>query len=276
MCTSEVAFRAAQACLKKAGVSAKSLDMIVVATMTPDHPTPATACNLQLKLGATCPAFDLNAACSGFMYALAVGMQFVAAESSRKVLVIGVDLMSRTVNPKDHKTFALFGDGAGAVLLGEGTPEQGLLSYFLGAQADGGQFLCQPAGGTCEPLTPERLEQGRQFVEMDGRAVFKWAVRIIEMASRRVLQDAGLTTDDIDSVVLHQANVRIIDAAVNSLKISRDRVFVNVDRYGNTSAGSIPLALDEAVQAGKIRPGDKVLLVGFGAGLTWGACVAQW
>jgi len=276
VCTSEVAYPAAVACLEQAGVSAKELDLIIVATMTPDCPTPSTSCNLQLKLGATCPAMDLNAACSGFMYALAVGAQFVAANPSLKVLVLGVDLMSRTVNPKDHKTFALFGDGAGAVLLGHGSGEQGLLSYFLGAQADGGRFLAQPGGGTCEPITPENYAEGRQYVVMDGRAVFKWAVRMVDLACRRVLEAAELTIDDIDSVIMHQANIRIIEAAANSLKIPREKLFVNVDRYGNTSAGSVPLALDEAVRDNKIRRGDKLLMVGFGAGFTWGACVLQW
>lgn len=276
MCTSEVALPAARACLERAGVEAQDLDLIIVATMTPDFPTPATACNLQLRLGATCPAFDLNAACSGFMYALTVGMQFVAADPTRKVLVVGVDLMSRTVNPQDHKTFALFGDGAGAVLLGKGSPDQGLLSYFLGAQADGGAFLCQPGGGTCEPMTPERYAAGRQYVVMDGRAVFKWAVRMVDLASRKALEYAGLTTDDLDAVIMHQANIRIIDAATTSLRIPKERVFVNVDRFGNTSAGSVPLALDEAVRAGTVVPGNKVLLVGFGAGFTWGASVLQW
>ncbi len=276
MCTSDVAYPAAKACLESAGVEPRDLDLILVATMTPDCPTPSTSCNLQLKLGATCPAMDINAACSGFMYALVVGAQFVAANPSMKVLVIGVDLMSRTVNPKDKKTFALFGDGAGAVLLGQGSSSQGLLSCFLGAQADGGRFLAQPGGGTCEPITPENFDSGRQYVVMDGRAVFKWAVRMVDLASRRVLEKAGLSIADIDQVIMHQANIRIIDAAANSLQIPREKLFVNVDRYGNTSAGSVPLALDEAVRQGRVRRGDKVLMVGFGAGFTWGACVLQW
>ncbi len=276
VCTSEVAYPAAIQCLERANISAAELDMIIVATMTPDCPTPSTSCNLQLKLGATCPALDLNAACSGFMYALAVGAQFIAANPSLKVLVVGVDLMSHTFNPTDHKTSSLFGDGAGAVLLGKGTPDQGLLSYFLGAQADGGRFLAQPGGGTCEPITPENFASGRQYVVMDGRAVFKWAVRMVDLACRRVLEAAKMTIDDIDSVVMHQANIRIIDAAASSLKVPREKLFINVDRYGNTSAGSVPLALDEAVRAGKIHSGDKLLMVGFGAGFTWGSCILQW
>ena len=276
MATSEMALPAAEACLARAGVAPESLDMILVATMTPDCPTPATACNLQVMLGARCPAFDLNAACSGFLYALATGAHFVAARPEAKVLVVGADMMSRTVNPKDPKTFALFGDGAGAVLLGGGSSQQGLLGFLLGAQGDAGQVLCQPGGGTLEPITPDRFAEGRQFVVMDGRTVFKWAVRTIELAARRVLDQAQLTLDDIDTVVFHQANLRIVDAAAQSLGIPKDRLFNNIARYGNTSAGSVPLALAEAVEAGRIARGQRVLLVGFGAGLSWGAAVLGW
>ena len=276
MSTSEMAFPAAEACLQRAGVSASEIDMLIVATMTPDCPTPATACNLQLMLGATCPAFDLNAACSGFLYALATGAQFVLSGDDPKILVVGVDMMSRTVNPRDQKTFALFGDGAGAVLLGRGSSDQGLYSYVLGAQGDGGRFLCQPGGGTIEPITPERFAAGRQYVEMDGRAVFKWAVRTVELAAKKAIETAGITVDQLDAVILHQANIRIIDAAATAIGIPKDRLFNNVEQYGNTSAGSVPLALDEAIQAGRIKAGDTVLFVGFGAGLSWGAAVVGW
>ena len=276
MSTSEMDYPAVRACLEAGGVGPDELDMLIVATMTPDCPTPATACNLQLMLGATCPAFDVNAACSGFLYALALGAQFVLSGNDPKIVVVGVDMMSRTVNPQDHKTFALFGDGAGAVLLGRGADSQGLFSYLLGAQADGGRFLCQPGGGTIEPITPERFREGRQFVEMDGRAVFRWAVRTVELAARQAMESAGTTADEIDLVIMHQANIRIIDAAATALGFPKERLFNNVAQYGNTSAGSVPLALDEAVRAGRISRGDRVLLVGFGAGLSWGAAVLGW
>jgi 3-oxoacyl-[acyl-carrier-protein] synthase-3 len=180
------------------------------------------------------------------------------------------------VDPADKKTFPLFGDGAGAVLLGKSETDQGLLSFALGAEGDGGELLGMPAGGTREPLSPENWSSGRQYVKMDGRAVFKWAVRLIADASQQVLQRAGMTIHDADLVVFHQANIRIIDSAVQSLGVDPDKVLVNLDRYGNTSAGSIPLVLDEANQQGRIRRGDRILLAGFGAGLSWGAGVLRW
>jgi 3-oxoacyl-[acyl-carrier-protein] synthase-3 len=274
--TSDLAYRAARQCLDEAQVSPEELDLIIVATMTPDTPTPSTACHLQRRLGATAAAFDMNAACSGFMYALVTGAQFLKTGVMQKVLVVGADLMSRTVDPEDRKTFPLFGDGAGAVLLGASDGEHGLLSFALGADGTGGDLLCIPGGGSREPLTKEALEARRQFMIMDGRQVFKWAVRTCGEVMRQTVEDASLTPDDIDLVVLHQANIRIIDAAVDNLGVPRDRIFINLDRYGNTSAGSIPLALDEAHRAGRIREGDNILLCGFGAGLAWAAGVLRW
>ncbi len=274
--TSDVAYEAAVRCLAAADTSPAEVDLILVATMTPDSPMPTTACLLQQRLGCVAPALEMNAACSGFMYALVTGMQFIKTGCSRCALVVGVDLMSRTVNPADRRTYPLFGDGGGAVLLGPGSPDQGLLAYTLGAEGDADGWLCQPAGGTREPITAETLAAGRQFIHMEGRSVFKWAVRVLVDSSYDVLQHARLAPEQMDLIIFHQANARIIDSAVNNLQLDRRRVIINLDRYGNTSAGSMPLALDEAAQQGRIRGGDRVLLSGFGGGLSWGTAIMQW
>lgn len=288
--TSDMCYEAAVKCLDQAGVTADQVDLIIVATITPDHPTPSTACHLQRRLGAFAPAMDVNAACAGFMYGLVTGAQFIAAGNHRCVLVVGADLMSRTINPNDKKTYPLFGDAAGAVLL---TPDSmssdpldadsaradsmgaGILSYQIGSEGCGGEMLCIPAGGTQQPLTPEAYDQGLQYLTMDGRNVFKWAVRLVDESAKQVLDDAGVDANELDLVVLHQANQRIIDSAVSDLNVSRDKVFVNLDRYGNTSGASIPLALDEAVQQGRVERDDLVLLCGFGAGLAWGTALLR-
>ena len=274
--TSDLAFNAAMQCLEDAQVSIDDVDLMLVGTVTPDRPMPSTACILQQKLGSNAPAFDLNAACSGFIYALATGSQFVKTGHSERVLVIGADLMSRIVNPADKKTYPLFGDGAGAVLLGAGSDEQGLLSYMMGADGEGAGLLCVPAGGTEEPLNASAIEANRQFMHMDGRPVFKWAIRTVSDALRETLQHAGKSIADVDVLVLHQANIRIIDAVIDELGFNPARAVVNVDQYGNTSAGSIPLALAEAHQQGRIHRGDLVLMCGFGAGLTWGTTLLRW
>ncbi|MCU0871538.1 MAG: ketoacyl-ACP synthase III [Pirellulaceae bacterium] len=274
--TSDVAYEAAVRCLDAAGVSPAEVDLILVATMTPDSPMPTTACLIQQRLGCVAPALEMNAACSGFMYAMVTGMQFVKTGCSRRVLVIGVDLMSRAVNPADKRTYPLFGDGAGAVLLGPGQAEQGFVAYTLGAEGDADGWLCQPAGGTREPITPEVLAAGRQYIHMEGRSVFKWAVRVLVDSSCDVLEHARLNPRDMDLVIFHQANARIIDAAVDGLQFDRQRVIMNLDRYGNTSAGSMPLALDEACQLNRVRRGDRLLLSGFGGGLSWGTAIMQW
>jgi 3-oxoacyl-[acyl-carrier-protein] synthase III len=274
--TSDLAHEAARACLRSAGLQPRDLDLIVLATMTPDMPAPSTACLLQQHLECSAPAMDVNAACAGFMYALVTGMQFVKTGCCRHVLVVGADVMTRAVDPQDRKTFPLFGDGAGAVLLGAGSGRQGLLAYNLGADGRSSHVLCTPAGGSREPITRETLESRRQFLRMDGRAVFKWAVRTVHETLRDVMAHANLTPRDADLVVLHQANIRIIDAAVSDLGVERERVFVNLDRYGNTSAASMPLVLDEARQSGQIEAGSRILMAGFGAGLAWGAGLFAW
>ncbi|HRE99739.1 MAG TPA: beta-ketoacyl-ACP synthase III [Pirellulaceae bacterium] len=281
--TSDLAYQAMVRCLDAAGVAASEVDLIFVATMTPDHATPSTACILQARLGAIhAAAMDLNAACSGFTYALITAANFVRAGAYRRVLVVGADVMSRVINPKDVKTYPLFGDGAGAVLIGpadsgsepaESTDEVGILAYQLGADGSGGDLLKVPACGSREPVTQAALEQERQYLQMDGRPVFKWAVRLVAESIVSLTEEAGLTLRDIALVILHQANIRIIDAAVSDLSLPAEKVFVNLDRFGNTSAASIPIALDEAVRQGRVKRGDRVLMCGFGAGLTWASCI---
>lgn len=271
--TSDLCVEAARRCIDSAHVDTRDIDMLAIATFTPDTSFPATACLVQDRLRLDCGAFDVQAACSGFIYALVTGMAFVGSGQSQLCLVIGGDCNSRIINPKDSKTFPLFGDGAGAALLAPGAPDQGLLSYRLGADGSGGSLLQRPACGSRIVPTVEVIEQGLHYLEMDGRAVFKWAVNIITDSTEEVLAHAGLSAADLDMVISHQANIRIINAATDVLGFPRDRVFNNLDRYGNTSAGSIPIGMDEARMAGHMNRGDKVLLTGFGAGLTWGTAV---
>jgi 3-oxoacyl-[acyl-carrier-protein] synthase-3 len=276
MATSDLGAEAARRCLADAHVSVDDVDLLLVATTTPDTPIPSTACHLQRRLGSTAPAMDLNAACSGFVFALVTAAHYVKNGFSRRALVVGADLMSRIVDPEDKKTFPLFGDGAGAVLLGVGDEQQGFLSYTLGSAGEGADMLCTPAGGTREPITVSAVSAKRHFLRMQGRPVFKWAVRVVADSIVDVLREASLCPADLDLLVLHQANVRIIDAVIEDLAVDRNRVFFNVDRYGNTTAASIPLVLDEARAAGRISRGDLVLMCGFGAGLTWGTALFRW
>ncbi|MEX0714332.1 MAG: beta-ketoacyl-ACP synthase III [Pirellulales bacterium] len=274
--TSDLAVRAAQRCLDRAGVSPDEIDLVLVGTFTPDMSFPATACLVQDRLGIRAPAVDMQAACAGFVYAMITGAQFVATGCSRRALVIGADCNSRVLNPKDQRTYPLFGDGAGAVLLAPGSLEQGLISYALGSDGSGAGLLSRPMGGSRMPIECERLEQGLQYMQMDGRAVFKWAVRLLDQSITDVLEAAQMKAGDIDLVVLHQANIRIIYAATDVLGIERRKVMLNLDRYGNTSGGSIPLALDEAFDQGRIKRGDRILISGFGAGLAWGTAILRW
>lgn len=274
--TSDLAHEAARQCLAQANVNARDIDLILVATATPDTLMPSTACHVQRMLKSPAAALDLNAACAGFMYALVTGMQFVKSGCSHHALVIGADIMSRTVNPADKKTYPLFGDGAGAALLVPGADDQGILSYTLGADGAGSDFLCQRAGGSREPITPEALAQGRQFLHMDGKPVFRWAVRVIADSTRDVLGAAGMTLQDIDWFVFHQANRRIVDAAAEELGLDAAKVLINLDRYGNTSAASIPLVVDELHRSQRLQRGQTLLMCGFGAGLAWGTAVVRW
>jgi len=274
--TSDLCVEAARQCMQRAGVTAKDVDSLIVATVTADMSFPSTACIVQDKLGLSCPAMDISAACAGFVYALVTASAHVASGLSDLVLVVGGETLSRYVNPNDMKTYPLFGDGAGAVLVGRGSPEQGLIRCTLGSDGSGGMFLHRKAGGSRVVLSPEVLLAGEQYLRMDGRAVFSWAVGTLCDTVKQVLDSAGLAPGDVDLYVPHQANVRIINAALDVLGIPRGLVVTNIERYGNTSAASVPMALNEAVQDDRVRPGDRIVMSGFGAGLTWGTALWKW
>lgn len=279
--TSDLAYNAAKACLDRACVDPEEIDLIIVATVSPDHVTPSTSCILQARLGSQAPAMDLNAACSGFIYGLVTGSQFVKTGCCRNALIVGADAMSTLVDPEDKKTFPLFGDGAGAVLIAsdpEHDPDMpsGILAHRIAAIGLMSDKLVVPGGGSREPISQDVLDNRRQYLKMDGRCVFKWAVRLLPDIVDEMLTKSGLLLKDIDQIIFHQANRRILDAAVDILGADPAKVFVNLDKYGNTSAASIPMSLHEAVAQGRIKVGDNVLMAGFGSGLTWGACVFRW
>jgi 3-oxoacyl-[acyl-carrier-protein] synthase III len=276
--TSDLAAAAGRAALAKAGVDAAGIDLVLLGTFTPDMCIPSTACLVQEALGLDAPAMDVTAACAGFAYALVTAAQFVAAGTSRLPLVIGADTNSRVVDPEDIKTWPLFGDGAGAVVLEPTGPvpagrEQGLLAFALGSDGRGAGLLACPMSGSRRPVSAAGLSRREQFMQMDGRAVFKWAIRLAEENIAAVVARAGLPLEAIDLFVLHQANARIVEGVRTALDLPAEKVFMNLDRYGNTSSGSIPLALDEAWRTGRIGPESTVVVCGFGGGLAWGtAC----
>jgi 3-oxoacyl-[acyl-carrier-protein] synthase-3 len=275
--TATMSIAAAKEALEVAGIAPDELGLIIVATATPDYSFPATACLVQDALGAeNAGAFDLSAGCSGFIYALAMGAQAIASGAQDCVLVIGAETLSRIVNWHDRETCVLFGDGAGAVVLRASDEPGGVLSTLLRADGSGGELLILPAGGSRQPPTLDTVAMGLHYVRMNGREVFRFATRVMDKAARQVIADAGLTMDDIALFIPHQANLRIIQAAARALEAPMEKFFVNLDRYGNTSAASIPVALCEAVDAGRILPGDHVAMVGFGAGLTWAGAVVRW
>ena len=274
--TSDLCVPAARQALMAAGLRAADVDLLVVGTFTPDHACPSTANLVQHRLGLDAPAFDVQAACSGFMYALVTAAQFVATGNAAHALVIGADVNSRIVNPAEMKVAPLFGDGAGAVVLSAGGPDQGLVRYQLGSDGGGGGLLEVPHGGTRRPMTADSLEEGKHYLAMDGRTVFKWAVEAIEHSIDLVLRTEDVRPGDVAGYFLHQANTRILDHAAGCLDLPPNKVWNNLDRYGNTSAASIPLCLDEAVRTGQVEPGDTLLLCGFGAGLTWGTGLLKW
>ncbi len=276
MATSDMGYEAARRCLDNAGVAPNEVDLLLVATATPDVGAVSTACLVQNRLGLIAPAADMMNACAGFVYALVTGMQYVATGCARRALVVGADTMSRVLNPMDQRTYPLFGDGAGAVLLGPGQPHQGLEAYTLGSDGSGAEMLIRRMGGSRFPPSVALMEHNEHYLDMDGKAVFKWAVKLFNDTVPPLLMAAGVTTEEIDLWVLHQANLRIISAVAKDLAIDSDKFVVNLDRYGNTTAGSIPLALDEAVSQGRVARGDRLLLSGFGAGLAWGTAVLRW
>lgn len=275
--TSDLALGAAQEALRRAGVSARDLDLIVVGTATPDMLFPATACLVQERLGATrAGAFDASAACSSWAYAVAVGHAAIAAGRADAVLVVGAETLSRIIDWTDRATCVLFGDGAAAVVLRPCAPDEGFLSFHLGADGSGGSLICLPAGGSRVPASAQSVAAGGHFLKMNGREVYKFAVRVIPRALETVVAQAGYTINDVDCFVPHQANLRIIEAAAKRLGQPLDRFFINVDRYGNTSSASVPVALYEATEQGRIRAGDLIAFVAFGGGLTWGAAAMRW
>ena len=274
---SELAYRAAVNALADAKVSAEELDMVIVATLTSDRIIPSTASILQDRLGAkNAAAFDLSAACSGFNYASVIACQFIENGVYKKVLVIGAETLSKYLDWTDRNTCILFGDGAGAAVYGQVEDGLGLLSFDLGSDGSGGDVLDIPAGGSLHPITHAAIDERLNFIHMDGKAVYRFAVKVMGKTVLSALGKIGMNESEIDWLVPHQANIRIIEAAAKRLNMPMERVIVNIARYGNVSAGSIPIALSEADKEHRFKKGDVVALAGFGAGLTWSSCIMKW
>lgn len=277
MTTSYMATEAAKKALEMAKVSVDEIDLIIVATLTGDMPIPSTACRVQEALGATnAAAFDLGAACSGFVYGINNGAAMINAGMAKKVLVVGAEKLSLMLNWEDRSTCVLFGDGAGAAVLGEVEEGYGLKGADLGADGRGGDALVIPSGGTALQRSDATVADGRAFLHMDGPEVYKFAVKVMGRTALAALEDAGMELDELDFFVPHQANKRIIESAAKRLQLDESKVMINVNKYGNTSAASVGIALDEAVRSGRIKRGDNVAMAGFGAGLTWAGLVMKW
>lgn len=275
--TSDLAVRAAERALEMAGVSAGELGLVIVATTTPDMLFPSTACLVQNRIGAkNAAAFDLSAACSGFLFGLSVADQYVKQGVFGSVLLIGAEVMSRITDYTDRTTCILFGDGAGAVVLQGEEGRRGILSAHIHSDGSLWEMIQVPGGGSRIPASRESVQQGQNFVKMKGNETFRTAVRTLEEAVRETLQKNGVSIQDISLFVPHQANIRILSAVAERLGLSADRMVLNLDRFGNTSAASVPMALDEAVRSGRIREGELLLLEAFGAGLTWGSALIRW
>jgi 3-oxoacyl-[acyl-carrier-protein] synthase-3 len=276
--TSDLAAEAARQVLYQRGIAPSELDLIIVGTVTPDMFFPSTACLVQEKIGAKRAwAFDLSGACSGFIYALATGAQFIATGAHQKVLVIGADVMTSIVDPEDRATCVLFGDGAGAVLLepAEGD-ERGIIDFILKSDGAGGQFLKMPAGGSLNPASAETVKKKMHFVHQDGKNVFKYAVRGMADVSHEILVKNSIDPELVRLYIPHQANLRIIQAAVDRMKLDSSRVAINIDRFANTTAATIPICISEAAEKKSLKKGDLVLLASFGAGFTWGSLLFSW
>ena len=274
--TSDLALPAAQEAIKNAGLTPQDLELIIVATTSPDMIFPSASCYLQAKLGATCGAFDLAAACSGFAYALSVAEGFVKSGIYKNVLVVGAETITRFINWKDRGTCVLFGDGAGAAVVSRSKDGHGILASYLGADGTQSEVLQIPAGGSRIPPSAESVANGLHYIRMAGPELFKIAVKTMDQAVRKVLEHENLQVKDIDCLIPHQANNRILQAVADRLEIPAEKVFINVDRYGNMSSASTVIALYEAVKTGVVKKGDYVVLVAFGGGLTWGASLLKW
>jgi len=275
--TASLAVEASIKALQVANLRPTDIDLIICSTSTPEHIFPATACLVQDHIGATkAGAFDLSAACSGFIYAINMAAQSIRSRSIQNALVIGSETLSRFVNWKDRNTCILFGDGAGAFVLQASEMPGGVLSAVMHSDGSGGDSLILQAGGSKYPATEATIQSGKHYIEMDGKEVFRFATRVMAQATNEALEDAGIELDSLDWIIPHQANIRIIEAAARGLKTPLERFIINLDRYGNTSTASIPIATVEAVEDGRLKPGNSIVLVGFGAGLTWGALVAEW
>lgn len=274
---SDLAIQAAQNALADAGVEAKDLDLIIVATLTSDRIIPSTACMLQTRLGADhAAAFDLSAACSGFAYATSVAAQFIETGVYQKALVIGAETLSKYINWEDRNTCVLFGDGAGAAVLGRVEEGYGILSFDLGSDGSGGDAIQIPSSGSLMPVSKESIDKRLNLIHMNGRETFKFAVKVMGNTVKKSLEKIGMPQDEIDWLVPHQANIRIIESAAKRLAMPMDKVIVNIQKYGNMSAACIPIALAEAAAAGRFKKGDIIALSGFGAGLTWASCIIRW
>ena len=274
--TSTMSINAGSQALARAGLEASDLDLIIVATSTPDHHTPPVSSQIQHALGALqVPAFVVVAGCTGFVYALTTAYQFIETGVYRNILVIGTELLSRFIDWSDRSMCVLFGDAAGAVVVQRSPTPCGLRGFVLGSDGSQGEHIIMPGGGSAMPFGPDMLDSGGQYIYMNGREVFKFATRVIGSACRQALEMAGLTMDDVDWIIPHQANYRIIQAAARDMNVPLERFVVNIDRYANTSAASIPLALAENLENGRIKLTDTLIFVAFGAGLTWGATVVQ-
>jgi 3-oxoacyl-[acyl-carrier-protein] synthase-3 len=278
--TSELAVKAVDDLLKRRGIEADAIELIVVATVTPDMFFPSTACLIQDKIRATRAwGFDISAACSSFLYALTTGAQFIESGQHKRVLVVGADVMTSILNPEDRTTLILFGDGAGAVLLepcAEGEEAYGILDYRHEIDGSGGEHLYMPGGGSLHPSSRETVERKMHYVHQNGQAVFKYAVRKMEELSRSMLERNNLTGADIGAFIAHQANLRIIDATANKIGLDQSKVIKNIHKYGNTTAATIPLAIGDAIDGGKLKRGDLVLFAAVGAGFTSGCVLARW
>jgi 3-oxoacyl-[acyl-carrier-protein] synthase-3 len=263
--------------LKVANLHPRDLDLIICSSSSPEYIFPATACLIQDRLGASkAGAFDLLAACTGFIYALNMGAQAIRSGSVKNVLVVGAETLSRFLNWKDRNTCILFGDGAGAFVLQASEQPGGVLSAVMHSDGSGADLLTIAGGGSHYPSTEATILEGKHYVQMEGKEVFRFATRVMASATHEVLACAGLTLDQVQWIVPHQANIRIIEAAARGLKLPMDRFIVNLQRYGNTSTASVPIAMVEALEKGQIKPGDKIVMIGFGGGLTWGAVAAEW